>query len=79
MNDTNPGGENMSAELLKARALNRISKIHVDLKQRGELIQDADIFIAATALIRNLTLVSNDSHFQRLEDLTTENWITDQN
>ena len=53
------------------------AEIHADLKQRGELIQDADIFIAATALLRNLILVSDDSHFQRIRGLTTENWIND--
>ena len=52
------------------------AKIHADLKRRGELIQDADIFIAATALLQNLILVTNDSHFQRISDLTKENWIS---
>ena len=55
----------------------KAAEIHADLKQRGELIQDADIFIATTALLRNLILVTNDSHFQRISDLTTENWIRD--
>ena len=53
------------------------AEIHTGLKQRGELIQDADIFIAATVLLRNLILVSDDSHFQRIRGLTTENWIND--
>ena len=51
----------------------KAAQIHADLKQRGELIEDADIFIAATALIQNLILVSGDSHFQRISDLNTEN------
>ena len=55
----------------------KASEIHADLKQRGELIQDTDIFIAATVLLRNLILVSNDSHFQRISSLNTENWIRD--
>ena len=55
----------------------KAAEIHADLKRRGELIQDADIFIATTALLQNLILVSNDSHFQRISDLTTENWIRD--
>ena len=57
----------------------KAAEIHTDLKQRGELIQDTDIFIAATALLRNLILVSNDSHFQRISNLTTGNWIRDSN
>jgi len=55
----------------------KAAEIHADLKRRGELIQDADIFIAATALLRNLILVSNDSHFQRISGLATANWIRD--
>ena len=55
----------------------KAAEIYADLKQRGQLIQDADILIAATALLRNLILVSNDSHFQRISGLKAENWITD--
>ncbi len=54
----------------------KAAEIYADLKQRGQLIQDADILIAATALLRNLILVSNDSHFQRISGLATANWIT---
>ena len=57
----------------------KAAEIHADLKQRGELIQDADILIAATALLHNLILVSDDSHFQRISGLTVENWIGDRN
>ena len=59
------------------QVFDKAAQIHANLKQRGELIEDADIFIAATALIQNLILVSGDSHFQRISDLNTENWITD--
>ena len=55
----------------------KAAEIHADLKRRGELIQDADILIAATALLRDLILVSNDSHFQRISGLKAENWIKD--
>ena len=55
----------------------KAAEIHADLKRRGEPIQDADILIAATALTTDLILVSNDSHFQRIGALITENWITD--
>ena len=57
----------------------KAAEIHADLKQRGQLISDADIFIAATALIQHLILVTDDSHFQRISDLNTENWIRNQN
>jgi tRNA(fMet)-specific endonuclease VapC len=47
----------------------RASEIYVDLKQRGELIKDADILIAAMALTENLTLVSDDSDFLGIEGI----------
>ena len=39
----------------------KTSEIYADLKQRGLPIQDANIFIAATAIIHNLIVVSHDS------------------
>lgn len=53
----------------------RASEIYADLKQRGELISDADILIAVTALARDLILVSDDSDFLRIKDVTVENWL----
>jgi len=44
--------------------------IRGDLRNRGELIGDPDILIAATALHHNLTLVTgNVRHFQRIAGL----------
>ena len=53
----------------------KAAEIHVDLKRRGSPIPDADILIAATALTRNMVLVSDDSHFQWIQALTVENWL----
>jgi tRNA(fMet)-specific endonuclease VapC len=55
--------------------IERASTIHADLKQRGRIIQDADILIAATAITKNLTLVSDDSDMLRIPGLTVENWL----
>jgi tRNA(fMet)-specific endonuclease VapC len=55
--------------------LDEASIIYADLKNRGELLLDADILIAATARSHNLTLVTDDSHFERIEGLTVENWL----
>ncbi len=41
-------------------------KIYRNLKERGELIPDADILIAATAVSKNLSLISNDMHFEKV-------------
>jgi tRNA(fMet)-specific endonuclease VapC len=50
-------------------------QIKADLKQRGEIVNDSDLFIGATALSHNLTLVTNnEKHFQRINKLNIENW-----
>jgi len=50
-------------------------EIHVGLKRKGRPIPDADILIAATAQNQNLILVSDDLHFQWIDDLIVENWL----
>ena len=52
----------------------KASEIYADLKQRGELIKDADILIASISLTQKLILVSNDTDFQRIKGITVENW-----
>lgn len=53
----------------------KASEIHADLTSRGQIIQDADILIAATAIIHDLTLVSHDSDLTRVKNLQLENWL----
>ncbi|MDZ7954043.1 type II toxin-antitoxin system VapC family toxin [Nostoc sp. DedQUE09] len=55
--------------------LEKACEIHVDLKRRGQTIQEQDIFIAATAITRGLIIVSNDSDLLRVEGLSLENWL----
>jgi len=55
--------------------LDEASEIYADLKRRGELLPDADIFIAAIAKAYDLILVTNDKHFERIEGLKQENWL----
>jgi len=55
----------------------RGADIYADLKQRGQLISDADILIASTALIHDLVLVTNNlRHFTRISGLSVETWKT---
>lgn len=50
--------------------LRRFAQVRGDLRNRGEIIGDPDILIAATALHHKLTLVTqNLRHFQRVTDL----------
>jgi tRNA(fMet)-specific endonuclease VapC len=54
----------------------RASNIYADLYRRGQLIGDADILIAATALDASRTLATNNrSHFVRVAGLTIDNWL----
>ena len=54
----------------------RAADVYADLKQRGTLIHDADILIAATAMIQGFALVTNnEAHFSRISGLQIENWI----
>jgi tRNA(fMet)-specific endonuclease VapC len=57
------------------RIFQKASEIHADLTSRGQIIQDADILIAATAIIHNLILVSHDSDLIRVKGLQLENWL----
>ena len=44
-------------------------KIYRKLKQEGNLLPDADLLIAATALAHDLTLETKDTHFARLRSV----------
>jgi tRNA(fMet)-specific endonuclease VapC len=53
----------------------RAAEIYADLHRQGQLISDADILIAATALTHNLILVTeNPDHFSRVTGLRIESW-----
>jgi tRNA(fMet)-specific endonuclease VapC len=45
------------------------ARIRAGLRARGQLLADNDLWIAATALAHDLTLVSRDRHFERIEAL----------
>jgi len=48
--------------------------IKTDLRLKGKPIPENDIWIAALALQHDLALVSRDTHFQEVPNLTTESW-----
>ena len=52
------------------------AEIYADLHKRGALIGDADILIAASALVNGLGVATNNErHFQRINSLHVENWL----
>jgi len=51
-------------------------EIRAELERRGEIIGPLDLLIAAHAVSRGLTLVTNNiREFQRVPNLVVENWI----
>lgn len=57
-------------------AISRAAEVYADLHKRGVLIGDADILIAATALVHGLEVVTNNGrHFRRIPGLTVSNWL----
>ena len=59
-----------------ADAARRYGEIRADLERQGTPIGDADVRIAAIALVRKLIVVTgNVRHFQRIPQLTLENWL----
>lgn len=58
-------------------ALDIASNLYADLRGKGQLIEDADLLMAAIALAHDLTLLTaNVRHFQRIESLRIENWLS---
>ena len=55
--------------------IEKAAELHADLKRKGTPIQDADVLIAATAIVKGLILVSNDSDMLRVVGVTVEDWI----
>ncbi len=55
--------------------IEKAAEIHADLRRKGTPVQDADVFIAATAIVKSLILVSNDSDMLRVVGVTVEDWI----
>jgi predicted nucleic acid-binding protein len=57
--------------------VDRAAEIYGSLRRRGQPISDADLLIAATALLHDLSLVTgNEDHFKRLDGLRIINWRT---
>ena len=54
----------------------KFGKLKALLGKAGNILSDADIFIAATAIVKcNMLITGNVNHFKRIEELRLENWI----
>ena len=55
------------------RVVERVSNY---LEKDGNLIEDADILMAAIAIVEDLTLIThNTNHFNRVKGLNLDNWL----
>ncbi len=58
-------------------AIEKASDIYASLKAKGNLISDADILVAAIAIVNDHALVTNNTnHFSRIDGLRLDNWKT---
>lgn len=56
--------------------LDKAAELYATLRARGQLIEDADLLIAAIALVHDMTLVTNNTaHFTRVPGLQVEDWL----
>ena len=55
-------------------AAERYAAIRDRLEARGETIGGNDYLIAAIALVHDLTVVTNNSEFRRVDGLRVEDW-----
>ena len=54
----------------------KFGELKAILGSAGNILADADIFIAATTLAKcNMLITGNINHFRRIEELRLENWI----
>jgi tRNA(fMet)-specific endonuclease VapC len=54
----------------------KAAEIYDALRKKGNLIEDADILISATAMTNDLVVVTdNTRHFDRIDGLEISNWL----
>lgn len=61
---------------LNNQAMDCFGKCKAELRRTGRPIGDVDLLIAAVAISRGLTLVTNNTkHFNRIPGISLENWL----
>jgi tRNA(fMet)-specific endonuclease VapC len=54
----------------------KAAEIYAELRKNGETIGHNDILIAGTAIVNDMTLITNNvNHFGRIKGLSIDNWI----
>jgi tRNA(fMet)-specific endonuclease VapC len=63
---------------IRKETVEKAAEIYAYLKKNGNLIEDADILMAAIAIVEDLTLITNNpNHFKRVKSLRLDNWLSD--
>jgi tRNA(fMet)-specific endonuclease VapC len=61
---------------IRKETAEKAAEIYAYLKKHGNLIEDADILMAAIAIVEDLILITNNtSHFSRVKGLSLDNWL----
>lgn len=54
----------------------KAAEIHATLRQKGMLLEDADLLIASTAIVNECVLVThNVAHYERVPGIELEDWM----
>jgi predicted nucleic acid-binding protein len=62
--------------LIRKETVEKAAEIYAYLKKAGNLIEDADILMAAIAIDEKLILITNNTgHFNRIKELKIDNWL----
>ena len=65
----------LGVDVMDVETLDKAANIYATLKKVGRLIEDSDIFIAASCLAHGYTLITdNTRHFKLIEELQLVNW-----
>jgi len=51
------------------------AEIYATLSKKGAIIEDADILIASVVKASKFILISDDTHFNRIQGVRIENWL----
>ena len=63
---------------IRKETVEKAAEIYAYLKKDGNLIEDADILMAAIAIVEDLTLITNNpNHFNRVKGLRLDNWLSE--
>ncbi len=65
---------NSNLMAIEEAAAIRYARVRYDLKKKGSPIPENDIWIAALCLGQSVPLLSNDVHFEKINELEVINW-----